>query len=122
MIVLGTDVREQNMLGLSVVLLPYETADRGVREMAETTHQARFQIPWIWTPAQHFKVMIRFENQHVAAAQHLDDGVRHITNVGELRDLHSATCHCERNGFGRVMRYAKRDDLDVPNFKCDSRL
>src|SRR5262245_4408453 len=89
--------------------------------MAVTSHESLLQVPWIWPDSQHFKVVIGLQNQHMRSTQLMSDIVRHVADVGQLRDLHSAAIDAERDWLGRIMRHFERQNLYVSNFECDTR-
>src|SRR5262249_1442855 len=113
MIVFRTEMREYDVLGASVVLFTDEPADGSIGKMSIPSHQPLLQCPRIRSDPEHLEVMIRFENQYVRPEQLFCDLVRHVADIGQLRELCSAASHCKCNRFGCVVRDAERQNLEV---------
>src|SRR6476659_7214775 len=114
-------MREHNVLCRTVVLFPNVSADCRVGKMSVAPHESLLQSPGIRPDAQHFKIMIRFENQYVRAAQALRDVIRHISNIGQLCQFCATTLETERNRFCCVMRNAEWEYFDIADYEWSSR-
>src|SRR5262249_10302754 len=77
---------------------------------------------WIWSNSQHFKVMVRLENQHMRSPKPLYDLIRHVADVRELRDLDTAGHDAECHRFGCIVWNGKWENLHVAEGKRRPRL
>ena len=69
------------------------------------------------TLLQHFDVVIRFQNQHVAAFHALKDQLRGVAEIRQKANLSSSGAQNKTNWILGVMRDAKRFNNNVSNLK-----
>ena len=72
------------MLELAVVEAAQKPGGRTVVEMAETACDALAQFLWVTAHAQHLGIVIAFQNQRIATAQHGLDMPGGTTNISAL--------------------------------------
>ena len=79
-----------------------------------------FQAPGIGAHTKHFQIVIRFQNQDIGVFQVFRNGIRHMSDIGELCDANSIRTDAECDGFGSIVRNGERRDVRIANSKGDA--
>ena len=113
MVVFLAQVGEHQNLGGAVVVFRKEVGRGVVGKVPLPAHHALFDEPGVWPHFQHLQVVVRFEDQAMAAAEVLLDKFRNVAKVRDHADLDSFRLERERHGINGVVRNGKGRDGDV---------
>lgn len=112
-IVLGTEMGGDDMLELAGIQLPQDMRRSVIVQMAEPAADAFFKRPGIRPVHQHIQIVVAFQHQCVAAAQHMLDMRRGDAGIGQHAQLARAIAQHVLHRLPGVMRDGKRLDVQV---------
>ena len=85
--------------------------------MPHPRHHSLLDGPGIWTIAQHFQVVVRFEHQYIASAQRQFRIRRHVAEVSRDANLDAFRGKHEPYGVSGIMRNGERCDGNIADGK-----
>jgi hypothetical protein len=113
MIVLRTQVSEDERRGAGVEIVSNEGAGHFVRQVPVASHNALLDGPRVGTHFQHLQIVVRFEQQDVGAAQMKAHRIGHVAEIGGDRNLDSLGAKGEAYRVLSVMRNGEAGDVDI---------
>src|SRR5579862_6784063 len=87
----------------SIIVVAEKFRERFVRQVTYAAHYTLLNYPGIGSAAQHFQIVIRFQDQRVTAADVLAHARRHVTQIGDDRYFHSLRPECEAHRIRRIV-------------------
>lgn len=112
-VIVLAQMAEDERGGARIQLVAKKRADDLVRQMASAAHDALLDGPGIGADLEHFEVVVRFEDQHIRAAQMIFNRVGEITKIGHDADFDAARAEAEADRIARIVRDGKAVDLEI---------
>ena len=85
----------------------------GVGQVSVTSHDPLFDAPGVGADTQHFRIMVRFEQQHLHAAQMNFDGIGHVAKVCGDADFYAFGVDGKTHGINGIVRNGETLHGDV---------
>src|SRR5438105_8522652 len=86
--------------------------------MPHPAHHPLLDRPGIRTTTEHLQIVIRFQQQHMAALQVVHDAQRHVAEIGDRADFYAFSSKGEANRISSIVRNSERSDSDVADMEA----
>lgn len=113
MVVVFADVAEHNSRDPAIEIVFDEVRSDFVREMAATPHDTLFDRPWVWADAQHFEIVIGFEEQKIGLAQVDAEGIGNVAKVSGDAHLNALGGESIADRIGGIVRNGEAGDIEI---------
>ncbi len=106
-------VGEHQHLGRAIKVIGEKSRRRQIGEVAMAAHHPLFDVPRIGPDFEHIQIVIRLEDETLAAFHSLLNDFVNIPKISHHPHLYAFRFEGERHGVGGVMGDGKRRDFDV---------
>lgn len=113
MIVVLADVAQNDGVDRRIEIFGYEFGRNFIRQVPAAAHHALLHRPGIRPDAQHFQVVIRFENHDLAAPQMHTQGIGHVAEIGREGHLHALRGNSEADRVDGIVRNGETGDVEI---------
>src|SRR5207237_10384104 len=104
----------------SIIIVGEEFREGFVGKVSYAAHDPLFDRPGIGAAAQHFEIVVRFQNQHITAPQVIANTGRHVAQIGGKTNFYTFGTKSETYRVGGIVRNGKWGNRDIANLKTSS--
>ena len=109
MVIVFADVSQDERRNRTVQIMTDEFGGHFIRQMPSPAHHPLFNGPRVRADAEHFQIVIRFQEQHVGAPQMYPEGIGYVAKI------------CYDRNFNAVGGERKSDRIDSIVGHCKTR-